>query len=295
MAALESLGMPLDVFGPPGASCCLCAPWRHAGAAAAPALLRESAAGPPFPAQDAHLARYPFHLAAENTLCEDYVTEKAYAALARGVVPVLLSAPNARAWLPPRSYIDVRDFASARALAARLRALDANASALAALQAWRALPFGQWGEDGREVLRVVRWLLPWRDWRGSSGGGGGGGGGSAGRPEDWYACSLCDALEERAGAGAGAAGWEARSAALKAALRGAAARARLGAQACQGFLAIADDANATMTLRSGAAEYQPPHRPTDLPWLRRALSARDEEKRALLAERRRKRGSAGEG
>ena len=319
VAALELLStapLAVDIFG--RGSCCLCAPWRHAGPAAQPALLAESAAGPPFPLQEALLPRYKFHLAMENSLCQDYVTEKAYAALARGVVPVLLSAPNARAYLPPRSYVNVRDFSSVSALAAHLRALDANASAYAAYGAWRSVPFGKWAEgEGGEFKRVLQSLLPW-----ATAGQGGKrrlGAGveaeaptpAAGSPREWYTCGLCDALDAAAAAGAGSGGAaagpsppvfpsaQARSAALWRALAAAQGRAgsssssaAQGPAACQPAMHVADDAVGTLTFPT-ASEYQPPHRPTHLPWLTRALAARDEEKAALVRDKRRKR-AAGE-
>lgn len=90
--------------------------------------------------------RCKFHLAFENARCEGYVTEKAYYALVRGQVPVFLGAPDVHRYMPPGSYINVDDFDSVEALAARLRELDRNSSAYEELQAWRAVPIAQYGD-----------------------------------------------------------------------------------------------------------------------------------------------------
>jgi len=86
-------------------------------------------------------AQYPFALALENSIAEDYVTEKFYQPLLAGTVPVYLGAPNIRDYAPdPTSYIDLRDFSSVEALADRLKFLAGNAEAYARLHQWRRLP-----------------------------------------------------------------------------------------------------------------------------------------------------------
>ena len=68
---------------------------------------------------------YKFYLSFENALCKDYVTEKLYGMMHRGgIVPVVLGGANYTKLLPPRSYIDVRDFTSPKQLALYLRYLD---------------------------------------------------------------------------------------------------------------------------------------------------------------------------
>lgn len=64
---------------------------------------------------------YKFYLAFENSLCVDYVTEKLYGALQRGIVPVVFGGANYTRFLPPHSYIDAERFESAAQLAAHLR------------------------------------------------------------------------------------------------------------------------------------------------------------------------------
>ena len=70
---------------------------------------------------------YKFYLSFENSICEDYVTEKLYnIMLLGGIVPVVLGGANYSRLLPPHSVIDVMDFSSPRALATYLLKLDHN-------------------------------------------------------------------------------------------------------------------------------------------------------------------------
>lgn len=94
--------------------------------------------------QDRVVRHYRFYFAAENTICEDYVTEKFFRALAFGVVPVVYGAPNVGDVAPlPDSYVDVRDFASPRELAAHLRRLASDDEAYARLLRWKRVPLRQ--------------------------------------------------------------------------------------------------------------------------------------------------------
>ena len=68
---------------------------------------------------------YKFYLAFENSLCVDYITEKLYSMLDRGgIVPIILGGAEYSHLLPPRSYIDIRDFPSPKHLADYLKLLD---------------------------------------------------------------------------------------------------------------------------------------------------------------------------
>jgi len=263
--------------------------------------LQESALGPPYPLQEEGLLpRYKFHLAFENTLCQDYVTEKAYQALGRGVVPVLISAPNAALFLPPHSYVDVARFPTVAALAAHLRYLDGNATAYAEYSAWRRKPFGEWGESGQELKAAIAQVVPLmlaqqrerlaaRLEPGSEGlgkSGGGMGGEEEGEEEDealWYVCSLCKALGGAGVPGASAGAPDSLWAAFSRA-QGLKERNRSGAspQHCFGPVEVADDDVGTLTFPNVLSDTQPPAKPTALTWMRRALESRDAEKRALV-------------
>ena len=69
---------------------------------------------------------YKFYLALEDSLCEDYVTEKFFRFLHRDVVAVALGAANYSLFVPQGTYVDVRDFRSPKDLASHLLLLDAR-------------------------------------------------------------------------------------------------------------------------------------------------------------------------
>lgn len=69
---------------------------------------------------------YFFYFAFENTLCQDYVTEKFSNALSHDVIPVVYGGANYGLFAPPHSYIDALDFDSPKALANFLIELSQN-------------------------------------------------------------------------------------------------------------------------------------------------------------------------
>ena len=72
------------------------------------------------------LNSYKFYIAAENSICPDYVTEKFYRALENGLVPVVYGGADYKDFAPPHSYINVADFRSPKELAEYLNLLDKN-------------------------------------------------------------------------------------------------------------------------------------------------------------------------
>ena len=80
---------------------------------------------------------YKFYLSFENSLCDDYVTEKLWTPIYAGVVPVVLGAFNYSSLLPPQSFIDVRDFKSPKHLASYLTLLDKNDTLYNQYMAWK--------------------------------------------------------------------------------------------------------------------------------------------------------------
>ena len=72
--------------------------------------------------------KYRFYLSFENSLCQDYVTEKLKKILKPGIkiIPVVMGAVNYSAILPQKTYIDVKDFQSPRHLAAYLHMVANN-------------------------------------------------------------------------------------------------------------------------------------------------------------------------
>ncbi|XP_069692392.1 alpha-(1,3)-fucosyltransferase C-like isoform X2 [Periplaneta americana] len=69
---------------------------------------------------------YKFYLAFENSLCNDYVTEKFFRALRYNVVPIVYGGANYHHIAPPMSYINVEDFDTPKKLAKFLLHLDKN-------------------------------------------------------------------------------------------------------------------------------------------------------------------------
>uniref|UniRef100_K7G9Q3 Fucosyltransferase n=1 Tax=Pelodiscus sinensis TaxID=13735 RepID=K7G9Q3_PELSI len=73
------------------------------------------------------ISRYKFHLAMENAICNDYMTEKLWRPMHLGAIPVYRGSPSVRDWMPDNhSIILVDDFGSPQELAEFLNFLDQN-------------------------------------------------------------------------------------------------------------------------------------------------------------------------
>jgi len=87
------------------------------------------------------IASYLFTIAFENTVAEDYVTEKFFQPLEAGSVPIYLGAPNIDEFAPGnRCFINVSDFLSIPELAEYLQTLNADPAAYDSYHAWRTEP-----------------------------------------------------------------------------------------------------------------------------------------------------------
>jgi hypothetical protein len=86
---------------------------------------------------------YLFHLAFENSIEDDYITEKLWAAYASGTLPVYFGAKNVKQHVPPNSIIVVGDFSSPTYLAAHLAKLARNKTLYESYHAWRRKPLDQ--------------------------------------------------------------------------------------------------------------------------------------------------------
>ena len=53
---------------------------------------------------------HQFYLAFENSLCDDYVSEKFFSILNSDIIPVVMNGANMSRIAPKQSYIDVKDF-----------------------------------------------------------------------------------------------------------------------------------------------------------------------------------------
>uniref|UniRef100_A0A4W5RI80 Fucosyltransferase n=1 Tax=Hucho hucho TaxID=62062 RepID=A0A4W5RI80_9TELE len=72
-------------------------------------------------------ACYKLYLAPENSLCQDYMTEKPWRPLHQGCVPVYRGSLSVADWMPNHpSIILIDDFPSPQDLAKFLKALDEN-------------------------------------------------------------------------------------------------------------------------------------------------------------------------
>jgi hypothetical protein len=86
----------------------------------------------------ATIARYRFTLAFENSITEDYVTEKLYDPLIAGSVPVYLGAPNVEEFVPgDHCYINVTDYDGPEHLARYLQWLDDHPEKYDEYLAWK--------------------------------------------------------------------------------------------------------------------------------------------------------------
>ena len=60
---------------------------------------------------------YKFYIAFENTLCDDYLTEKGPQFMSLPIIPVVMSFGNPEKYFPPKSFINVFDLKSVASLA----------------------------------------------------------------------------------------------------------------------------------------------------------------------------------
>jgi hypothetical protein len=100
-----------------------------------------------------------FYLAFENSFCKDYITEKLFQVFrARNdihTVPIVMGAGTYNVTLPPKSYIDVRDFESPKALAEYLLELDTNDSLYMEYFQWRKKYVCRQGGGMCEICRAI--------------------------------------------------------------------------------------------------------------------------------------------
>lgn len=81
--------------------------------------------------------KYFFYLSFENSLCKDYLTEKVFNIMQYDIVPVVYGGSNYSNHLPPHSYIDANDFATATELANYLKYLTNNIQEYAKYFWWK--------------------------------------------------------------------------------------------------------------------------------------------------------------
>ncbi|KAK7065913.1 hypothetical protein SK128_023869 [Halocaridina rubra] len=79
---------------------------------------------------------YLFYMTMENSLCDEYITEKLYHPLKYGLVPVVYGSANYSKFLPPNSFINARDY-HPRELAQLLTDLQRNPVEYGRYHLWR--------------------------------------------------------------------------------------------------------------------------------------------------------------
>lgn len=79
---------------------------------------------------------YKFYLAFENSICEDYVTEKFFEMMGRRIVPVVMGGADYASIAPSHSYINALDY-SPKELAEYLKLLDSNDTLYAEYFWWK--------------------------------------------------------------------------------------------------------------------------------------------------------------
>ena len=83
-------------------------------------------------------SHYKFFVSLENTILDDYVTEKFYEGFLTDAVMVYLGAPNAQAYAPaPHSFVNALDFEGPEALGAFLTGLAGDEARYGAYLAWK--------------------------------------------------------------------------------------------------------------------------------------------------------------
>ena len=80
---------------------------------------------------------YKFYLSFENSVCDDYLTEKYFNIFRYNVIPVSYSGGKFTEMSPPHSSINVLDFTSAKALVKYLKKVDSNDNLFAEYFWWK--------------------------------------------------------------------------------------------------------------------------------------------------------------
>lgn len=100
--------------------------------------------------------KYKFWYAAENYLCDGYVTEKMYIPLAYGSIPIVYGTDSHVAYAPSKdAIIDVRDYPTAADLAKHLVRIDNDEALYASYHAWRRRPLRELSRGFQEIIRTM--------------------------------------------------------------------------------------------------------------------------------------------
>merc|ERR1712130_688447 len=80
---------------------------------------------------------YKFYLSFENSICEDYVTEKFFNILKYNVLPITYNGADMSLVAPPHSHINTLEYKSVSALARRLKSVMEDDALYASYFWWK--------------------------------------------------------------------------------------------------------------------------------------------------------------
>jgi len=107
-------------------------------------------------------SKYYFAIAFENSVTQDYVTEKAFVQLQAGAIPIYVGAPNAREFFPENAVIYADDFSGPKELAAHIQHIMDGTIPIEKYHAWRTQPISPQleekytrDEEGNDVGRCL--------------------------------------------------------------------------------------------------------------------------------------------
>ncbi|MDC3321028.1 glycosyltransferase family 10 fucosyltransferase [bacterium] len=165
--ALRKIGQRLDIFGSKDCMSPECVPGKRKSCPdkdiAFPECPKDTRTNPDKECVERVLSSYYFYLSWENSICEDYVTEKFYNALRLGVIPVVLEGD----WydrLVPEGYdvfIRVSDYDTFEDLASRLVEIAKNRTLYESYFKWREISLKNLSP--RFIKHVLNAESPWCD------------------------------------------------------------------------------------------------------------------------------------
>ncbi|KAF1744064.1 hypothetical protein MXB_753 [Myxobolus squamalis] len=110
------------------------------------------------------MLKYMFFIAAENSHCQEYATEKYWTALIKGAIPIVVGYPSNLTNLIPGSYINAFDFRHPMDLANYLKQITKNKEEYIKYHEWRQkyyiLPYEF---DSCKILDKITQLLEMGD------------------------------------------------------------------------------------------------------------------------------------
>jgi len=82
-------------------------------------------------------AKYKFYMALENSICDDYVTEKFFRTMRYNIIPVTANGANMSSLAPPHSYIDALAFKGPKELSDHMKKVGSDPALYASYFWWK--------------------------------------------------------------------------------------------------------------------------------------------------------------